>query len=150
MKGASRAAAADAGFTLLELILVIGIMSIVVVMATPSIMRWTGPQLKADATRLAAALRVTRAAALAQNREMALAINVAERTFASPVVPMAALDGRIALEVLAAFEGHASHLHAIRFFASGRSTGGDIRLRLQNREMRILVNWATGDVLLAE
>jgi general secretion pathway protein H len=140
---------ATAGFTLVELILALGIISFVVVLAAPSILRWSGPQLKADAIRLASALRVTRAAALAQNREMTFAIDPAGRTFGSPVIPTASLDRRIAVDMLTASRGQPG-LQAIRFFASGRSTGGDIRLRLEQREMRVLVNWATGDVIVRE
>jgi hypothetical protein len=37
----------------------------------------------------------------------------------------------------------------IRFFPSGQSTGGDVRLRLDQAEMRLQVIWATGHVLVS-
>jgi hypothetical protein len=52
--------------------------------------------------------------------------------------------------MLAPAHGDGPDLRAVRFFASGRSTGGEFRLRLETREMRVRVNWATGDVLLGE
>ncbi len=129
-----------AGFTLVEVLVVITILSIISALAAPALRR-SSPQtrLKADATRMAAAMRVTRAAAMAQNRPMDFVIDPRRRSYGSPVVPLSPMDPSM---VVGANSGE------IRFFPSGQSTGSDIRLRLEQAEARLQVIWATGHVIV--
>jgi general secretion pathway protein H len=108
-------------------------------------------RVEADATRIAAALRVTRAAAMNLNREMRLVIDAKRRTFASPVIPLARLDPESEIGVVFANTERGSAAEGgIRFFPNGQSTGGDIRLRIRSAEARVRVNWATGYAGLGE
>jgi len=144
------AIAANAGFTLIEALVVIAVLSLIAALATPLLNRPPSQvQLKADATRMAAALRVTRAAAMAQNREMLFLIDAARRTYASPVISASRIDPRTSIDMaLSESERQSAIVGGIRFLPSGGSTGGDIRLRLSRAEAHVRVIWATGHVVL--
>lgn len=141
---------AKAGFTLFEALLVLVIMSLAAVVAAPALMRPAGAQLRADASRLASALRVTRSAAMARGSELTFALDRETRSYASPVIAATGIDPRIEIDLVASALEQARPRDAIRFFPSGRSTGADIRLRLGGAETRISVSWATGHVLVRE
>jgi general secretion pathway protein H len=135
--------AAQAGFTLVEILLAMTIMAGAALVAVPLLRRPPAQaQLAADSARLAAALRITRAAAMSQNREISLQLDPDRRTYGSAVVPTAALDSRTEVAVNAHGED------AIRFFPSGRSNGGLIRLRLDRFQSRLSIVWATGNVFV--
>jgi general secretion pathway protein H len=129
-----------AGFTLVEILVVISILSIMSALAAPVLKRSPSQtRLKADATRMAAAMRVTRAAAMAQNRPMDFVIDLKRPSYGSPVVPVSPMDPATVI---------AANSREIRFFPSGQSTGSDIRLRLEQAEARLRVIWATGHVVV--
>ena len=78
-----------AGFTLVEILVVITILSVLSAMVIPALKRSSSQtRLKADTTRMAAAMRVTRAAAMAQNRPMDFVIDARRRSYGSPVIPL--------------------------------------------------------------
>jgi general secretion pathway protein H len=131
-----------AGFTLVEILVVITILSIMSALAAPVLKRPPSQaRLKADAARLAAAIRVTRAAAMAQSRPMDFIIDLKRPGYGSPVVPLSPMDPTTIVTTKS---------REIRFFPSGQSTGSDIRLRLEQAEARLQVIWATGHVVLDE
>ena len=137
-----------AGFSLLELLVVL---AIVVLAASLALPRLTGPsegaRLQTAVRDLMAALRLTRAAAITQNREMALVVDLDRRSLQSPVVaPQRFADDIASQMTIAEAERATASRGAFRFFPDGSSTGGDIRLRLGGREMRICVHWLTGQV----
>jgi len=137
----------DAGFTLIELLVGIAVLSLVFAVSTPLLRGPPAPaRVAADAAHLAAALRVTRAAAMAQNREMALTVSPSRGAYASPVVPDHYLAPRTELSLTVGRSERSSSGGRIRFFPNGRSTGGDILLRLSSAQARVQVNWATGHV----
>lgn len=142
--------AANTGLTLMEVLVVIAVLSLIAALATPLLNRPPSRvQLKADATRMAAALRVTRAAAMAENRDMLFLIDAARRTYASPVIGASRIDPRTSIDMaVSESERQSAIVGGIRFLPSGGSTGGDIRLRLSPAEARVRVIWATGHVVL--
>ncbi|AWN43729.1 GspH/FimT family pseudopilin [Methylobacterium durans] len=138
----------EAGFSLIEILVAVAIVAGIALLAAPLLRRPPAElQLRADLGRLAAALRTTRAAAMMRNEPLGLVLDVEHRRFASPAVPQGALDPRteISLQVADPAE-RAGSSGRIRFFPSGRSTGGRIRLRLGAAEGRLDVVWATGQV----
>jgi general secretion pathway protein H len=140
---------ADAGFTLVEILVIVAVLSLVPALASPLLRKPPAPaRLKADVTRLAAALRVTRAAAMVQNRDMDFVIRRGPRTYASPAIPISALDPATDVRVIASGTGRGVAPETIRFFPSGQSTGADVRLRLDHAEARLQVIWATGHVVV--
>jgi general secretion pathway protein H len=152
MRGATQTRASAAGFTLVEILVVVAILSTLAMMAAPLLRRSPAQaQLRADVARLAAALRLTRAAAMAQNRAIGLSLYTESRTFVSPAVPAFALDPRteVGMEIGdGGINGGSGGM--IRFFPSGRSNGGRIHLRLDQSVARVDVVWATGNVFVNE
>jgi general secretion pathway protein H len=136
-----------AGFTLLEMLIVIAILALATAVAMPIFARPSdGVRLQATARDLINALRLTRTMAIARNAEIALAIDVDKRTFASAAIQAQSFGPDITAELtFAAPEQSAQATGGFRFFPDGSSSGGDVRLRLRGREARICVNWLTGE-----
>jgi len=147
MSGRRSSPLSESGFTLAEVLVVIAIVSVVAMLAVPLLRAPPASVvLRSEASRLAAALRVTRAAAMARNEPMTLSLDVERGMFASPVVPPSSMDRRIAVSMVVAEPLRASAVRGgIRYFASGRSTGGRIVLKLGAAAATVNVNWATGD-----
>jgi general secretion pathway protein H len=104
-----------------------------------------GVRLQAAASELVGALRLTRATAISRNAALALEVDVDARAFESPVVPRKSLSADIELQLTVAEPERATPARGgIRFFADGSSTGGDLLLRLRDKEARICVSWLTG------
>jgi general secretion pathway protein H len=139
--------ASAAGFTLIEMLAALLVVSLIAVVAAPSIRRLPERvQLRAEASRMASALRVTRAAAMAQNRAMDFAISAARRSYGSEVIPTSVVDPRLNVEVLSAGTARRANEDIIRFFPNGRSTGGRVKLSSDQASAHVQVLWATGRV----
>jgi general secretion pathway protein H len=141
-----------AGFTLVEMLVVLAILGLVAAVTLPAL---TTPsdsvRLRATTGELLAALRLTRTGAITRHTEMALVLDLEARTMQSPVVPVRRFEPDVTAEmVIAEPERTTPSRGAFRFFPDGSSTGGDIRLRLSGREARICVSWLTGQVREAD
>jgi general secretion pathway protein H len=148
-RGHSRRAVA--GFTLVELLAVLAIIAFVAAVAMPQLSGRSSDRVRLDsaARRIVTALRVSRAIAILRNTETAVVIDVEHHEFSSPATAGSSLDPDIAVELtIASTERETTARGAIRFFPDGSSTGGDIFLRLTGRQMRICVNWASGETRL--
>lgn len=141
-----------AGFTLLEMLIVIAMLALATAVAMPVFTRPSdGVRLQATARNLIDALRLTRAMAIARNAEIALAIDVDKRVFASAAIRAQSFGPDMTAELtFAQPEQTARSTGGFRFFPDGSSSGGDVRLRLRGREARICVNWLTGEAQLGE
>jgi general secretion pathway protein H len=146
----SVASRASAGFTLLELLVVLATLSLVAALALPSLRRPPDNLRLETATRtLASALRLSRAQAIARNADVVLTIHADRRVFESSTGSAIRLDQEISVEMIyAASERRGRAAGAIRFFPDGTSSGGDIVLTLDKRRARISVNWLTGEARL--
>jgi general secretion pathway protein H len=146
----ARADIEEAGFTLIEALVVLAILSAVAAIALPRLSSSRNLLLDASASELVGALRATRSAAIAQNRPLVLIVDVEQRSFDSPIGARRKLpaDTRLVLNV-AKPEQETPSRGGIRFFPDGSSTGGEIVLALDGRTRKICVHWLTGQPLLA-
>jgi general secretion pathway protein H len=140
----------SAGFTLLEMLVVLAILGLVVALALPTLQRPPDNlRLEAATRTLASALRFSRAQAIARNVDVVLTIHADRRVFESSTGSAVQLDQEISVEMIfAALERRGGAVGAIRFFPDGSSSGGDIVLTLNKRRARISVNWLTGEARL--
>jgi general secretion pathway protein H len=140
----------SAGFTLLEMLVVLAILGLVVALALPTLRRPPANlRLEAATRTLASALRYSRAQAIARNADVILTIHADRKVFQSSVGSAIQLDQEISVEMIfAAPERRGGAGGAIRFFPDGSSSGGDIVLTLDKRRTRISVNWLTGQARL--
>jgi general secretion pathway protein H len=136
-----------AGFTLIEMLVVMTIMALVATIAVPLLTQPSNTlRLETTARDLAGALRLTRATAIAQNVDITLDIDVDRHTFQSAAIPLQSFAPGIVAELKVAEPERATPSRgAFRFFSDGSSTGGDVVLRLRDKEARICVNWLTGE-----
>jgi general secretion pathway protein H len=105
---------------------------------------------EAAAQELALSLREAQARALRSGRDVALVIDVDTRLYRLQEDPEVQLPEGIALNVMSAGEVMASSRRPVISFApDGGSTGGAIRLSLEDRSTTISIDWLTGAVTTA-
>jgi general secretion pathway protein H len=148
--GSSNQSRTSAGFTLLELLLVLAILGLVAALTLPSLRRQPDKlRLEAATGTLVSALRFSRAQAIARNADVVVTMHTDRRILESSTGSAIQLDQDISVEMIfAASERRRGAAGAIRFFPDGTSSGGDILLTLNKRVARISVNWLTGEARL--
>jgi general secretion pathway protein H len=137
------------GFTLIEVIVVLGVMALITAIAVP---RLTGAQAKTDlqaaARELAAALRSTRNLAMTSGRAEIFSVDTASGAFrpGASRMPSRVPSGIRLLLVTTTDDQVNATTGGIRFFADGSSTGGGVRLSNGKAGNDVLVDWLTGSV----
>jgi len=139
---------ARAGFTLMELLVVLALMALLTGLAAPRL-RPDAPNLSLEARAMAGGLRATRSTALRANDERLFLVDLAGRRYGSPP-QWTAVGLGVALETYAAAEEGGRDTAAIRFFPDGSSTGGRITLSAGGRTAAITVDWLSGAVVIDE
>ena len=146
-----RVAAREDGFTLLELLVVMGILALALALVAPSLnSARLGMAVRSAGYELAANLRSARAAARETNTERVLTIDVGGRRYwAEGVVAPRQLPQRIALDLtVPASERVGAGMARIRFFPDGSTSGARVVLDDGRVSAAIRVDWLTGDVRL--
>ena len=142
-----------AGFTLLEvvLVLVIGAIAYVAVLALPA-RGASAADLKAAARTLAASLRHAQSMAMATRRDSALTIDVEAREFTvAGDSTVRQLPQALELKLYTAQSEVSSEKRGgIRFYPDGSSTGGRITVAAGPRKYLVDVDWLTGRVSINE
>ena len=140
-----RRAATNAGFTLVEMLVVQAIMAVTLAVSLPYV-RGSGEARILDATAqtLAARLRQTQSAAMFNNAERTLSIDLKHKLILDPVF---VVPHGISLKIVTAEKEVTTELASIRFFADGGSTGGTITLSKDESAQEISINWLTGAIV---
>ena len=148
--GSSLVSRTSAGFTLLEILLVLAILGLVAALTLPTLRRPPDKlRLEAAARTLMSGLRSSRVEAIARNDDVVVTMHVDRRILESSTGSTIQIDQEISVEMIfAAAERRRGAAGAIRFFPDGTSSGGDIILTLNKRRARISVNWLTGEARL--
>jgi general secretion pathway protein H len=140
------------GFTLIELVVVLAIIGFLLVLVVGYRTPWSsGLGLEATAGELAAGLRLARAEAIADNRPVTLALDIARKRYRVGADPPHPLPARLQLGLLT-IDGERTSAATgdIRFNPDGSSTGGRIMLADGARKVAIGVDWLTGLVTVAD
>jgi general secretion pathway protein H len=134
-RGPGVGATAEAGFTLVEVIVVMAILGLVL-----GLLGMRGPvrsdrlDLDSAAQELAGSLRLARSRAIAQNRAVAVALGPGSYS----------LDGGPPRPLRATVA--AADATSIAFAPSGGSSGGTVTLQAGQRQVAVRVEWLTGRV----
>ena len=130
----------ERGFSLLELIVVLAILSLVLVAVAPLVSPWRGGALIDVAARdVALTLRATRAAAIYGNKGATFTLDGAAGQYWSDAVP-----GRRTLPARVTATFAAGQTGQIQFFPDGSASGGTVVLRDAHRSTAVQVDALSG------
>ena len=139
-------AARDAGFTLIELVVVLAILGLALAVLLPN--PGAGGEtvaVRAATTELRAVLRAARSTAIADNRDVVLAIAPDGLGYTLDGTPHALRTSGFARQAL-----RIEPAVRIRFFATGGSSGGRLTIRgARDAEQALEIDGVTGQVALA-
>ena len=139
------------GFTLVETLVVIGIVALLAAVLAPSMIPTPNNQLRAGAAELIGALRQTRLHAMRTRSSAALQVNTENYTYQVPNGKTQRLEGEYQLQLTTAqTELTGSNSGGIRFYPDGSSTGGRVTLSNGGLTQHVDVAWLTGRVRLLE
>ena len=139
-----RRATSSAGFTLAELLVVIGIIGLVLAATLSAKPKAEAARVAVAARAVTATLQLARAQAMTSNVETVFRIDVEKGRFGLPN-SMHALPRGMTAAVMVAETERAGDRAEFRFYPDGQSSGGEIALTLDGRSARIAVNWLTGE-----
>ncbi|MGC2459128.1 MAG: GspH/FimT family protein [Gallionellaceae bacterium] len=143
----------SAGFTMLELMVVMVLMVLVYAIVVPKISSaLPGTELKSAARELAAGLRKARSQAITHKEEATLTLDVEQHHFEiSGDDHSYAVSPRLDISLYTAqSELSQDKVGAIRFYPDGSSTGGRISVSFGERKYQVDVDWLTGQVTILD
>ena len=140
-------ATAEAGFTLIELMVTLAIVAVVVGLAMPRFgASMSHASLHSTVQQIAAELRATRSAAMASNDEKTLLIDVDAHSYRSDVnTDLRLIPAGVRIEVSGsgvASLGQTTKL--LRFLPDGSGGPGTLRFVDDGRSATLTVDWLTG------
>ena len=142
----------SAGFSLIELLVVLAVMGFVLALIVGYRTPWSsGLSLEGTAAELASGLRLARSQAIADNRPVALALDLSGHRYRIGGDPPRSLPSKLSIGLLTVNgERRSVTLGDIRFNPDGSSTGGRITLADGGRRVAVGVDWLTGRVTIAD
>ena len=148
---AGRGERAQAGFTLIELVVVLAAIGFVLALALPSLHRlMPGVEARAAARAVAGVMREARSLAIRDNTQIAVRIDIGRRLVSITGGAERTLPPTVAASLLtAASELDSAQSGRIAFFPDGTSTGGRLRLSTAGERIDVVVDWLTGRVSVA-
>ncbi len=140
------------GFSLIELVVALAVMGFALVLIVGYRAPWSrGFGLEGTATELASELRLARSQAIADNRPVAFALDLAGHRYRVGGGSPRSLPATLSIGLLTVDgEKRSAALGNIRFNPDGSSTGGRITLADGSRRVAIGVDWLTGRVTVAD
>ena len=143
-----------AGYTLLELLVVLIIVGLILAIAQPLFLPTnSSTNIKAKAGELAMMLRLVRSEAISQNRPQAAALDLQGRLFWTAGQEPISLQQDLEVSLFQRRQSDRPHsrereatLSRILFFSNGSSSGGVISLTNGHDRYDIRVDWLTGKV----
>jgi len=139
----------SAGFTLLELLVVMGIMGLVLATAIAARPRTAVARVAVAARGVVAMLQLARTQAMSSNADTIFRIDTQARQFGM-AGSMHALPRGMGVALTVAETELKGDSGGLRFYPDGQSSGGEIVLALDGRSARITVNWLTGEAQLSQ
>lgn len=144
-----RPPAAQAGFSLLETLVVLTILSLAAAIAAPALFDRTGARaVTRSASEAAALLRRARAEAALSGSDAVVEVDLKAKSLSATWTDRKLLlpdDMRIEA-ITAQEEVVVADRAPFRFFADGGATGGELRFSLKRAEARVGVDWLTGRI----
>jgi len=146
----SRTGKRDAGYTLVELLVVLAIMGLLLA-AAPAIIRAARPgiEVKTAAQMLANDLRAARATAIANNADTWIVVDAEKHAYS--VEPRGKIKSlpRDASVLLRGPRGEDAGVRAaVRFYPDGSSNGGSVGIAAHGRQHWITAHWLTGRITI--
>ena len=138
----------SAGFTLVELLVVMGILALILATAISARPKTAAARVSVAARAVAAALQLARAQAMTNNTETVFLIDMETGQFGL-AKSMHALPRGITIAMTLAETERVGQSGGMRFYPDGGSSGGEIVLMLDAQASRIAVNWLTGEPRLS-
>jgi general secretion pathway protein H len=140
------------GFTLIEVIVTLAILSVALILVTGYKPPWsTRFGVKGAAAELASGLRLARSEAILHNRSVAFDLDVIGHHYRVGQGTERRLPANLTIELLTiAGESRGVGIGDIRFHPDGSSTGGRIMLAGGQQRMAVGVDWLTGRIMVAD
>jgi general secretion pathway protein H len=140
-----------AGFTLVEMLVVLVIVSLMLAMVGTSISRnISGAEMRTAASKVAASLRYTRTQAIMKKTEQVFLVDTEALTYQAGDRKSEKLPKGMKVELnTARSELTSETAGGIRFYPDGGSTGGNVRLEANERVYQVNVAWLTGEASVA-
>ncbi|MFD2055868.1 GspH/FimT family pseudopilin [Mesorhizobium calcicola] len=144
--GTSAPANAAAGFTLVEMLVVLAIMALVAAIAAPGLVsNYRTKNLETLAGEITMRLRLSRTSAIATARPKQVVVDLGTRTIRFGERDIVALPDDVKMTVVTGQETVvAGRQTVLTFLPDGSASGMDISLQRNGRATRIAVNWLTG------
>lgn len=143
----------DDGFTVLELLIALGVMAFVAsIVVAGAVTPRQRQDLAATVADVAAGLKMTRAAARKANTEQVFLIDVEGRRYWAPgILPPRPFPPTLALALeVPETERQGAGPARIRFFPDGSSTSAVLTLRKGGESTALSVDWLSGAIRVAE
>ena len=144
--------ATAAGFTLIEMIVVMAILGLIMVLVTVNGTAVSpATHARAAVEAISGALRTARSEAVRGNRSVEVTIDLSERSYRRGAGPTETLPNDLSLALLTSRdELVAGAVGGIRFNPDGSSSGGRISIAGGSRMWWVGIDWLSGRVSIAE
>lgn len=149
--GNDRRIARLAGFTLIEVLVVLMILGLTMAVVVPAVSKGFGNSLDENARTVQLALRKARSAAVLQQRSMAVLVDLNAKSVRQEYSKRTSdISERLSLRVSGAASEQSGSVAGIRFFPDGSSTGGRVMLAVDGESVSVNVDWLTGRVSIVQ